>query len=90
MDAKEMFKLQAEWHRMLEEEGTGESADAAYCTSLGSTLGAFLAFIALDADRRARLRRIVALSKSVGEAKQLARSILEEALSEFKAQPTVG
>lgn len=90
MDGEELLRLRAEWHRMHEEEGNGEDADDAFGRKFGSVFAAFLAFMTLDGETRAMLRRVVGLSKSVEEAKQTAAFALRTGLSKLDARPTVG
>jgi len=55
-----------------------------------SAIAAFVAFMSLDARTQARLRVILLMSKSVEEAKDAARQILQNSLPGLMAQPTVG
>jgi len=76
-----MEESQVEWHRQHE----GLSAEVEWRDhKRASMLGAFLAFMALDARTQRLLRMVMFMSKSVAEAKGLALDILKDALSECR------
>jgi hypothetical protein len=79
-------EIQREWHLMHGYSGDEEKDDGVRFRSI---VAAFVAFMSLDSTTQARLRLIL-LSKSVEEAKGIARLILQKALPGLKAQPTVG
>jgi hypothetical protein len=68
-------EIQREWHLM---HGRSGDEERDWHAKFGSAVAALVAFMSLDSTTQARLRLIL-LSKSVEEAKGIARHILQKA-----------